>query len=145
MQIQSSSNLKRYNHLSGEIQACYHEASLKFGISDSVSIILYTICNAGEKHSLSAICKESGLTKQTVNSALRRLESDGIVYTEAVDGKSKNVCLTDRGKEYVKGNALKLINLENDIFSSWDEEDVQKYLGLTERFLVSLKERTSRL
>lgn len=145
MEIQSSKNLKRYNHLVGEIQACYHEASLKFGISDSVSIILYTICNAGEKHSLSGICKESGLSKQTVNSALRHLEKEDIVYSEAVNGKSKNVCLTEKGKEYVKGNALKLIKLENEILSSWDEQDVLRYLERTEAFLLSLKEKIAKL
>ena len=87
----SSKNLKRYNHLLGEIDGAYHEASLKLGMSDSVSKILYTICNAGGSCLLNDICKQTGLSKQTVNSAIRNLEADEIIYLKAVNGKAKNV------------------------------------------------------
>lgn len=141
MEQDSLRNLKRYNHLLGEIDATYHEASLKLGVSDSVSKILYTICNVGDACLLSTICKETGLSKQTVNSALRNLEKDGLIYLEAVGGKTKNVCLTEKGKEFAGKTALCLIQIENDIFASWPIEEVQKYLQLTEKFLDYLKER----
>ena len=35
--------MKRYNYLLGELNAVYHEMSLKLGLSDSAMIILYTI------------------------------------------------------------------------------------------------------
>ena len=35
----------RYNYLVGEIDATYHELSTKFGLSDSMMRILYTICD----------------------------------------------------------------------------------------------------
>ena len=38
----SMSAIKRYNHLTGEINAVYHRMSLKLGLSDSASIILDT-------------------------------------------------------------------------------------------------------
>ena len=34
---------KRYNHLLSEIDSVYHDTAVKQGISDSVSMILYTI------------------------------------------------------------------------------------------------------
>ena len=34
--------LKRYNHLLGELEAVYHDLSYQLGMSDSVSKILYT-------------------------------------------------------------------------------------------------------
>lgn len=136
-----SNEMKRYNHLLGEIEAAYHEASLKLGVSDSVLKILYTICNDGDSCLLSSICRQSGLSKQTINSAIRNLEADGIVYLEAVNGKSKNVCLTEKGKVFVKNTALRIIEIENDIFASWDASDVEKELELTEKFLASLKEK----
>ena len=42
-----SKKLKRYNYLVGEIDATYHELSTKFGLSDSMMRILYTICDNG--------------------------------------------------------------------------------------------------
>ena len=87
MEKSSLSSLKRYNHLVGEIDAVYHEASLKLGMSDSVSKILYTICNVGSSCLLHDICKQTGLSKQTVHSAIRNLEAKEMVTLELVGGK----------------------------------------------------------
>lgn len=145
MNNNSSKEMKRFNHLHGEIEATYHDSSLKFGISDSVSKVLYTICSVGDSFLLNDICRNTGLSKQTVNSAIRNLESDDIVYLEAVDGKSKRVCLTEKGKQFAANTAFRLIEIENAIFNSWVDDDVQKYLDLTERFLTSLKEKVEQL
>ena len=140
MEKSSLSSLKRYNHLVGEIDAVYHEASLKLGMSDSVSKILYTICNVGSSCLLHDICKQTGLSKQTVYSAIRNLEAKEMVTLELVGGKSKKVCLTEKGEIFAQKTARRIIDMENSILSSWPKEDVQTYLELTERFLVDLKE-----
>lgn len=140
MEKSSLSSLKRYNHLVGEIDAVYHEASLKLGMSDSVSKILYTICNVGSSCLLHDICKQTGLSKQTVHSAIRNLEAKEMVTMELVGGKSKKVCLTEKGEIFAQKTARRIIDMENSILSSWPKEDVQTYLELTERFLVDLKE-----
>lgn len=140
MEKSSLSSLKRYNHLVGEIDAVYHEASLKLGMSDSVSKILYTICNVGSSCLLHDICKQTGLSKQTVHSAIHNLEAKEMVTLELVGGKSKKVCLTEKGEIFAQKTARRLIDMENRILSSWPKEDVQTYLELTERFLVDLKE-----
>lgn len=140
MEKSSLSSLKRYNHLVGEIDAVYHEASLKLGMSDSVSKILYTICNVGSSCLLHDICKQTGLSKQTVHSAIRNLEAKEMVTLELVGGKSKKVCLTEKGEIFAQKTARRIIDMENSILSSWPKEDVQTYLELTERFLMDLKE-----
>lgn len=145
MATYSSKHLKHYNNLVSEIELTYHEASKKLGVSDSVCKILYTLCNGGEEYPLSKICKESGLSKQTVNSALRQLENEDLIKLKAADGKSKIVCLTEKGKVYVKNNALRIISIENEIFASWSEKELSEYLSLTEKFLTELKEKTAAL
>ncbi|MDE7224930.1 MAG: MarR family transcriptional regulator [Acetatifactor sp.] len=134
-----SKEMKRYNHLLGEIQATYHEISLKLGLSDSAMIILYTICNEGDSYPLSEICRLSGLSKQTVNSAIRKLETEGILYLAKAGSKNKTVCLTAAGKELAGKTALRLLNAENAILASWPRQDVEKYLELTEKFLSALR------
>lgn len=141
MSMHVASELKRFNYLLGELQAAYHDASVKLGISDSVSNILYAICDAGGKCPIHAICGQTGLSKQTVNSALRKLENDGVVYLEAADKKIKNVCLTDAGKQFADRTAMRIIEMENEILQSWDRQDVKNYLSLTEKFLRDLQEK----
>ena len=141
----ASKEMKRYNHLLGEIEATYPEMSLKLGLSDSAMSVLYTICDEGESCPLSEICRRSGLSKQTVNSAIRKLEADGILYLEKAGVRSKTVCLTAAGKELAGRTALRLLNVENAILASWPRQDVEKYLELTERFLTALREEAARL
>ncbi len=72
--------LHRINYLIAETDALYHQASLKLGISDSAMRVLYTVHDCGGSCQLSDIYKRSGISKQTVNSALRKLEADGVIY-----------------------------------------------------------------
>lgn len=137
--------LKRFNYLTTEIDAAYHEAALKLGLSDSAMMILYTVCNYGEKCLLNNITRSSGISKQTVNSALRKLEAESIVYLEASGGRKKLVCLTDKGKDLVKNTVLRIINIENKIFGSWSEEDRKIYIELTQKYLTVFKEKIKSL
>lgn len=137
--------LKRFNHLIGELDAVYHDMSLRLGLSDSESKILYTVCNFGDSCLLADVCRLTGLSKQTVNSAVRKLEREGVLYTEAANGRAKRLCLTDEGKNHAGRTAFRILELENEVFASWPHQDVEEYLELTERFLISLREKSETL
>ncbi len=141
MKTYVSKEMNRCNYLVGEIDAAYHEMSRKLGLSDSSMKILYTVCDIGEGCLLQEICRRCGLSKQTVNSAIRKLESDGILYLESAGSKIKKVLLTAKGRNLTEQTAVRMIQAENEIFASWPEEDVSKYLELTERYLVCLQEK----
>lgn len=145
MEYYTSKELKRFNYLLGEIDSAYHEICLKLGLSDSAMQILYAICDNGESCLLQEIGRCSGLSKQTINSSIRKLEREGIVYLENVGAKAKNVCLTDEGKNLVGKTALRVMEIENSIFASWTQEEVQTCLRLTERFLDDLREKKNEL
>ncbi len=136
---------KRYNYLAMETEAAYHEASVKLGLSDSVSLILYTICNNDGICLLGDICRLAGIRKQTLNSAVRKLEAEEIVYLKAADGKKKYVCLTEKGKMLSEKTVLKLIRIENEILESWTEEERETYVRLAEKYLKSFKEKIKNL
>ena len=140
-----SKEMKRCNYLIGEIDAVYHEMALNFGLSDSAMRILYAVCDSGESCLLQEICRRSGVSKQTINSAIRKLEAEGIVYLEQAEGKNKNVCLTKEGKRLAKQTVIRIMEAENDIFASWTKEDVDKYLNLTEEFLTAMKKKAKDL
>lgn len=132
--------LEHFNYLMNKMDASYHEAARKLGMSDSVMHILYMICNHGERCLLSDICS-TGISKQTINSAIRKLETEGIVYLEQFNKKKKSVCLTSKGKEFVKNTVARVIKIENEIFESWSKEEQELYLGLTQRYLQAFKKK----
>lgn len=137
----ATKEMQRFNYLMSETDAAYHEAALRLGLSDSTMLILYTLCNSGGSCLLSEICRLSGISKQTVNSALRKLEGEKVVYLEASGGRKKRVCLTDKGHALAAGTVVRLIEIENGILESWRGEEVEQYLELTRRYLAALRER----
>ena len=118
MKNKISKELKRYNFLFGETGAAYHEMYLKLGMSDSAISILYAVLENGESRPLQEICRCTGLSKQTINSAIRKLETAGILYLEISGPRNKTVCLTEKGKILAEKTAGKVIAAENEIFAS---------------------------
>ncbi len=137
--------LRRYNYMSSEINALYHDAAVKMGISDSVQSILYVVCENGGNCLQSEIYKQANISRQTINSAIRKLEQEGIVYLEQGIGRNTIVCLTDKGKAVADEKARPILDIEKEIFGEWTEEEVCTYLRLTEKYLNTLKQKFERL
>ncbi len=135
------SEARQYNRILSEIDAVYHEIALKQGFSDSIMLILYIIADNDGTCLISELVKQSGLNKQTINSALRKLEEKSILYLEAAGGRSKRIVLTEKGTSVVHNTVDRVIAVENKIYSSWKPEEWALYLELTERYLNELKEK----
>lgn len=133
--------LHRYNLLLSEMDAAYHMAAVRCDLSDSVMRILYAICTQGDSCSLSQICQSVGMSKQTLNSALRRMETQELVYLENETPRRKRVFLTQKGKVLAQQTAQRMMKIENDIFRGWDEGEWEMYFHLTQRFAQELKEK----
>ena len=139
----------RINCLSAEMDALYHRASLKIGVTDSAMRVLYTIYDNGESCLLSDIYKQSGISKQTVHSAICKLENDGILYLEPYHGKSKKVFLTDRGKVYIKQTAARIYEAESNAFKTWSNEwtqdEINAYLQMLEKYIELFRQQVENL
>ncbi len=138
-----NTQMKHFNLLLSEIDAAYHDAALRLGLSDSAMLILYTICWCDGECLLSDIT--SGASKQTINSALRKLEADNIVCLEAFEGRKKKVRLTEEGNQFVKDTVFRLIEVENAIFNIWSDKEKNTYIELTRRYLTDFRERIKEL
>ena len=145
MAINGAEKIRRINYLISEVEALYHRASLKLGVSDSVSVVLYTIWETGDGCPLQDIYKKSGISKQTVNSAIRTLEEKGILYLEQCAGRAKKVLLTEQGKQYIKETAARLYEAELQAFSAWTEDEINTYISLIEKYAICLQTQIERL
>lgn len=81
----------------------------------------------------------TGISKQTISSALRRLETDALVRLEAVDGRQKCVCLTEQGFALAEKTAKIELDMEAAILDGWSGGDRDAYLRLTKRYLDDLR------
>lgn len=145
MEMKAFEKLHRINYLTAETDALYHQASRKLGISDSAMRALYTIYDNGESCMLSDIYKQSGISKQTVNSAIRKLEDDEILYLENCGGRGKKVFLTEKGKLYIQQTAARLFEAECDALASWTEEEIDLYIRFMEKYVRSFRDQVQRI
>lgn len=141
MGINYAEKIYQVNCLASDLDALYHQAALKLGLSDSVMFVLYLVYEKGGACLLNTIRKEASLSKQTLNSSIRKLERDDIIYLEQSVGRAKKVCLTEKGKNYVKQTVARLFHAECTVFSGWTEEDIQRYLELMEKYNADFRKQ----
>lgn len=141
----NQSETRRYNRLLAEIDEVYHEIAVRQGYSDSMMSILYVLADNGGQCLLAELVKLACVYKQTANSALRRLEREGLVYLEPAGGRTKRVCLTEAGFSAVHETVERVIAVEKKIYASWSKEEWTLYVQLTERYLRQLREEMKEL
>ena len=139
MQPIQNSRIREYTRLSGEIDSLYHEIAIEMGVSDSVLNVLYIILHKGEECLQSELSKLSGINRQTINSAVRKLEKDGIVYLKQGHGRNTIVCLTEKGKEFSSERIYPILEIEKNIWNEWTAEQQQQYLMFTRQYHDALE------
>lgn len=145
MDKELSEKLHRISNLASEMDSLYHQASLRLGVADSTMRVLYTILSNGESCSLSDVYKLSGVNKQTINSALRKMEGEELLYLEKESGRSKRIVLTEKGKQYMEETAGCLLEMELRAFSAWTPEEIDLYIRLMEQDVDGMKAEVGRL
>lgn len=132
-------NAREYIHLSGEIDSLYHDMAVQIGVSDSILNIFYIICEKGNKCLQSDIFRLTGMSRQTINSAIRKMEKEEMIYLEQGTGRNTIVCMTEKGKVFTEKNIYPLFEIENKIWNEWTEKEHKQYLDLTKKYSDSLR------
>ena len=133
-----------YNSLS-QIDSAYHDAALKLGLTDSELDILYALSMHGSGCNQSILYKETGTTKSTINSAIRKMEQAGYLYLKPGTGRNTCVFLTEKGEELMKNTVHRIIAIENEIFENWSFEEQQTFLRLNRNFAEKFSEKIKTL
>ena len=140
-----SAQIHRINTLTAESDFLYHQAALKLGVSDSMLRVLYTILDQGDGCPLADVCRQSALSKQTVNSVIRQLESAGMLTLAPYRGNAKKVMLTPQGQAYAQQTAGRLYDAEVRVYSDWSEDEVQHNLLLMQKYNSGLRAQLDKL
>lgn len=107
--------------------------------------MLYALYDAGGQCPLADIYKNSGISKQTINSAIRGLEKEGLLYLAQYHGRAKKVVLTDKGNRFAQQTAARIRQAEQDAFASWTEEEVRTHIRLLEKYTECFRREIEKL
>ena len=125
-----------YNQFSKELDGLYHLYARKSGLSDTAFWILYSVEESQSVYT-QELCEDWSYSRQTVNSALKKLVEQEIIELRPLPGnrKNKQIVLTASGKALVAEIISPLIEAERNSFLKLGEEDGEEFLRLTKSHL----------
>lgn len=126
---------REINLILENIDVYYHEAAQKLGLSDAEFDVLYILIQSDEYTPQKKIYQETGKSKSTINSAIKKMENEGILKLKEMDGRSVQVKLTDKGTKLANNTVAIVVDIENRIYDSWSEEDKKTILKLNRNFM----------
>ena len=136
--------LYKYNRIYKENNYLYRGVAKTLGVSDSVFWILYSLRERSGGATQSEICNMLYEPKQTVNSALKKMEAEGyITMASHPDRRRKLLVLTQKGEELAEKTADKVLALECSALREMSEADRQAFLRLFQTYTEILKEKIS--
>ena len=111
-----AAQLAAFNQLYKEMNEIYHAYAKEQGISDTVLWILYSLYENNASYIQKELCSEWHYPPQTINSALKALEKQGIISLETIPGNRKNklVSLTEDGKVLTQKIIARLTDAEQN-------------------------------
>lgn len=130
-----------------EQDSIYHNAAVKFGLSDTSMWILYHVTGDKSEYTQQELCRECCFPKQTVNTAIKNLVSDGYAELEEISGnrKSKRIRLTERGKQLAAVSTDKIKQIEFGAYGRFGIEELNFYLDMTRKLNDNLRELSDKI
>jgi DNA-binding MarR family transcriptional regulator len=120
------------NHAWKEFGGTYDAVALRAGISSSVLDALYTLF-LEDGITQKGICERASLSKQTVHSAVVKMEQGGLVRTERGKGRSVLLFLTPAGREKVRRVVRPIVEAEIRAYNTLSAQEFDQLMQLITR------------
>lgn len=134
-----------YNHLYKEFDDIYHDAALNASLSDSAFDILYGIFELGDGCLQRDICRTSCIPKQTINSAIRKMEANGWIELKPGKERSMQIFLTDTGRQIQQEKIYPVIQAENNALSVLSPEEWDQLILFHQKYAAALRSEFMKL
>ena len=134
--------IRTYNSQYKEGNEIYHRLARHYGLSDSAFWILYTLREAEGPVSQKQLCQELYLSKQTVNSALKKLVAEGyLALSSGADQRSKLVQLTPKGEQLACERVDRIPEAEAAALRAMRPKDRAAFICLTRQYRLLLEQQ----
>ncbi|MDE7333478.1 MAG: MarR family transcriptional regulator [Lachnospiraceae bacterium] len=138
--IKANALLMEYNDIFKENENIYRGLARRVGLSECAFWILYILRADNEAPVQSDICACLHLPKQTINSALKKMEAEGyLVLTRGSDLRSKRVSLTADGVRLCEKTVDRVIGVEQNALNGLPPEEQTLFLSLFRKYNNLLK------
>ena len=133
--------LAAYNDAYKEQDDLYRAVARQCGLSDCAFWVLYALRESGRPMTQSDVCAAVYQPKQTVHSALKKLEGEGFLrLAEGRDRRSKHLVLTERGEALVRRTVDPVMAAETAAMGTLTETEQAQLLALQRRYNAALRQ-----
>lgn len=140
--ISTDKRMMAFNALWKEQDDIYRGIAKTLGLNESVFWILYCLRGSGENVTQSFMCSMMLEPKQTINTALKKMESDGLIFfSDSGDKRSKYIYLTEKGAALAKNTVDRVIVAERTAMEMMTEDEQRQFLELFRKYNDCLKEK----
>ncbi len=140
MDEQAYQMLAEYNSSTKQLDEVYRQATKRFTLPECAFWILYTLRIEPRSFTQTEICDFLYAPKQTVNSALKKLEREQyIVFSAGDDQRSKKISLTEQGKALAAETVDKIINAEATALRQMPQSDREALMRTTSQYCTLVK------
>ena len=137
----TSDCLAEYNGIIKENDDIYRNLARIFGLSECSFWILYTLRTNDTALAQSEVCAYMYQPKQTVNSALKKMESEGYLKLEkGKDHRSKQISLTVGGIRLCERTVDRIIESERGALGRMTAEEQEMFLSLFHKYTDLLRQ-----
>lgn len=138
--------LEEFNRIMKENDNLYRNAAKTLGLTDCTFWILYALREENSVLTQSEICNLMYQPKQTVNSALKKMELEGYIALRSHNNRrSKQIHLTDRGIALAEKTVNKMIAVEQEALSDLSDSERKIFISLFQKYTNLLKSRIQTL
>lgn len=145
MNYEASQELKEVNRLHKELDDIYHDIFVALSISESVFIILYALVEMGDGCIQKDISDQFHISRQTINSAIKKLQSQGYIALKQGKGRDMHIFLTLDGKKFADEIIGPITELENSVFKEMEPEESREFLRLTQKYVSLFRDKAKQI
>lgn len=139
--------LAAFNRAHKRMNVLYHNYAKAVGISDAAFWLMYSLYEKGGPCTQTELCQIWFFTPQTINSALKSLEKQGLITLDFAPNsrKNKQFFFTEDGKQLVMEKIIPLVQAEEQSFLRLDEQERNALLTITQKHIGILEEEINRI
>lgn len=139
--------LAEFNRAHKRMNVLYHNYAKNAGISDAAFWLMYSLYEKGGPCTQTELCEAWLFAPQTINSALKALEKQGLITLELVPNSKKNkqFFFTEAGEKLVKEKIDPLVQAEEQSFLRLEESERNELLKITQKHISILEDEINRI
>ena len=139
--------LAAFNRAHKRMNVLYHNYAKAVGISDAAFWLMYSLYEKGGPCTQTELCQVWFFTPQTINSALKSLEKQGLITLDFAPNsrRNKQFSFTETGEKLVQEKIMPLVQAEEKSFLRLDEQEREMLLTITQKHISILEEEINRI